>query len=337
MKNNVIFGMLLVAGIFAIPIACTNAPNTVTINIDTSDVISDQQSPDQTPMFLYIINKSYMQMVYWTEVEEPKYTPEDSDYYEADHACWELQEVFRKNASLYTNLVTGTGKIYPIEYTGEILEDSKGNKMFPGLLHSRPSIPSPGLKYAFANPDNTLPDDDMWGMWVVVTDNYLRDHTLIPMKEFYNKPTPLPAKVIKQLENRYNMKAERSRLASSNDRYSYGVIQFKGAWKTRVEEYGDTISVALALEVFVVGDEVYSYPIEGYYDPSEGPTWNADDGGEYFPGSVIAFEGPEGPDFCHFHSAPESLTVGVFSIRNGKISMKRYEVYHSLYDEDEPE
>ena len=315
--------------------------NTISSNSETYDITPreigpDQQSPDLLPMFLYIMNKNYMLMVYWTDVEEPKYDPEYAEYYEADHASWELQEIFRKNASQFTNLVTKTGKIYSLEYKGEILKDPKGNKMYPGELHSRPSIPSPGLKYAFANPKNTLPKDNMWGMWVVVTDNYLRNHTFIPLKDHYDKPSPLPAKVIMQLESKYNMKSERSRLVSSNGRYSYGVMQFKGAWKTRVEEYGDTTRVALALEVFIVGDEVYAYPMEGHYDPSFGPTWNADDDGEYFPGSVIAFDGPDGPDFCHFHSAPESLTVGVFSIRNGKLSMKRYDVYHSLYDEDEP-
>jgi len=133
------------------------------------------------------------------------------------------------------------------------------------------------------------------------------------------------------------MKAERSRLMQYNDRYGYGILQFKGPWKTVIGEYGDTTQLALALEVFTVDGKVYSYPVEGYYDNVFGPTWNADDGGEYFPGTVIAFEGPDGPEFCHMHGAPESLTVGLFTIRNGKLSMRRYEVYHSLYDEYVPE
>ena len=72
------------------------------------------------------------------------------------------------------------------------------------------------------------------------------------------------------------MKAERSRLMQYNDRYGYGILQFKGPWKTVIGEYGDTTQLALALEVFTVDGEVYSYPVEGYYDNVFGPTWNAD-------------------------------------------------------------
>ncbi len=313
------------------------SPNPYDKDIPSRPIGSDQKEPDLPPMFLYIMNPNYMQMVYWSDIKEPVLTEESADYFEAEHQRWELQETFRQNAAKYTNLITESGKTCTLKYLGEILKDAKGNDMYPGELHSRPSIPSPGLKYAFAYPGNMLPEDGMWGMWVVVTNNYLRNHEFIFLNATYDEVKPLSDKVIKQLEKQYNMKAERSRLMQYNDRYGYGILQFKGPWKTVIGEYGDTTQLALALEVFTVDGKVYSYPVEGYYDNVFGPTWNADDGGEYFPGTVIAFEGPDGPEFCHMHGAPESLTVGLFTIRNGKLSMRRYEVYHSLYDEYVPE
>ena len=286
------------------------------------------------PMFLYTMNKDYMMMVYWSDIEEPKKSPETADYFEAEHARWELQESFRRNADQYINMITPSGKICILKYLGETLKDPKGNPMYPGELHSRPSIPSPGLKYAFAYPGNALPDDEMWGVWIVVTNNYLRSHAFVPMRTDYS--SPMPDDIVKKLEKEYHMEAERSVLSASSDRHSYGIVQFKGPWKTRIGEYGDTTQVALALEVFTIDGKVYSYPMEGYYDPS-GPTWNADDDGQYFPGSVMVFEGPDGPEFCHLHGAPESITASLFTIRNGKLEMKRYEVYHTLYDEPDPD
>ena len=288
-------------------------------------------------MFLYALNRNYMQMVYWSDIKEPVLNEESADYFEAEHARWELQESFRRNAAQYRNFITNSGKVHSLKYIGEVLKDSKGNDMYLGELHSRPSIPSPGLKYAFTNLRLAPKDDDLWGMWVVVTDDYLRDHAFVPMKYHNDAPKALPAKIVKQLEKQYNMKAERSQLIESSKRFSYGVLQFKGEWKSRVSEYGDTTHLALALEVFTVDGKVYAYPMEGYYDKTEGPTWNADDGGEYFGGDVTVFDGPDGPDFCHIHGAPESITVSLFTIRDGQLNMRRYEVYHSLYDESDPE
>ena len=312
-------------------------PDQQSASANSSTQTIKQSSSQDPPMFLYILDKDHMQMVYWSDVKEPVLNDESADYYEAEHQRWALQENFRQNAAQYTNLITPSGKACILKYLGETLKDSKGRDIYPGELHSRPSIPSPGLNYAFAYPGNMLSEDEMWGMWVVVTNDYLRNHEFIHLNSDYDAVQPLPAKVVMQLEKQYKMKATRSLLMQYNERYSYGVIQFKGPWKTRISEYGDTTQVALALEVFIVDGKTYAYPMEGYYDNVYGPTWNADDGGEYFPGSVMAFEGPDGPDFCHIHGAPESTTVSLFTIRNGELKMQRYEVYHSLYDEPDPE
>ena len=82
---------------------------------------------------------------------------------------------------------------------------------------------------------------------------------------------------------------------------------------------------------------MYSYPVEGWYDPEYGSTWNADDGGEYCVSYIAAaFDGPQGPEFCYVHWAPESATTGMFSIQKGELVRQQYAVYHCLIDEETP-
>lgn len=297
-----------------------------------------QSAPkSDAPMFLHTLDKEHMQMVYWCEMTEPVRNEYNADDFDNEHASWALQESFRRNADRYTNLVTPSGKIVRLTYTGELLKDPNGEDLFPGQLHSSPTIPSPGLNYRFTSADNTLKDDELRSsMWVVVTDDFLKDHNFVLLNDSHGKAKPLPAKVLTQLEKQYQMKTERSLLLQYNKRFSYGIQQFKGPWKSRVDAYGDTTQVSLALEVFIVDGKVYTYPVEGYYDDAEGPSWNADDGGEYLPGSVIVFDGPDGPLFCHMHGAPESVTISLFTLRDGELERNRHDTYHALYDEAEP-
>ena len=152
----------------------------------------------------------------------------------------------------------------------------------------------------------------------------------------FDKSNPLPKSVISQLEQEYGMKCQRSEaVCRYNDRYTYGVLQFKGVYK-KEKRYDNEYEIALALEVLVDGDKIYSYPVEGaIYDGM--PTWNVDDEGEYISSSFpAAFQGPNGPELCFIHWAPESCTVGLFLIRNGKLERIVYEGYHSMIDEQTP-
>ena len=124
------------------------------------------------------------------------------------------------------------------------------------------------------------------------------------------------------------MKTQHSELTYTiGDRYQYGVLQFKPKDKK-----------VFALEVVTDGDKVYSYPVEGYYDESDNnSTWNVDDGGEYASSGIgAAFEGPDGLEFTYEHRVPESATVGMFYLRNGKLEREELEVYHQLVDESRP-
>ena len=291
-----------------------------------------EAAPDTTPkpMFLYALGNNYMQMVYWTGVKEPQKTKDNAEYFDESHHYWALQEGFRRNAAQYTKMLISS-KLVDIKYIGESLKNPDGEEMYGGELHGRESIPSPGLRYAFANDKDKR--KDLGGFYIVVTESYLQSRKLLDMKSVNNQR--MPKEVVKQLETEYKMKASRSKLVCKTDRYSYGIVQFEGAYRTK-KEYGETRQTALALEVLTDGDKVYSYPVEGYYEPKLGPTWNVDDDGEYIPSYITAFEGPNGLECCYEHGAPESLTVGMFYIVNGKMVMEEYEMYHVLIDENVP-
>ena len=291
------------------------------------------------PMFLYCLDKDYMQMVYWTDIKEPKKDKDNAEYFDDMHLSWALQEGFRRCAAQYTKMLLGEGKTTDIRFIGELLKNPDGEEMYSGELHSRTSIPSPGLRYAFANANDPVMKKSDWkSMNIVVTESYLQTRKQMTQKLLspYDKTNPLPATVIKQLEQEYGMKCLRSEaVCRYNDRYTYGVLQFKGVYKKK-KEYGEEREIALALEVLTDGDKVYSYPVEGYiYDGM--PTWNVDDDGEYISSSFpAAFEGPNGPELCFIHWAPESCTVGLFLIRESKLVRVVYEGYHTMVDEETP-
>ena len=303
--------------------------------------IAEEEPQDTTPlpMFLFCLDKDYMQMVYWTDIKEPQKEKDNAEYFDEMHQSWSLQDGFRRNAAQYTKMYVGEDKITDIKYIGELLKNPDGEDMFPGELHGRTSIPSPGLRYAFANAsDPVMKKSDWKGMNIVVTESYFQTRKLMTQKLLspFDKSNPLPKSVISQLEQEYGMKCQRSEaVCRYNDRYTYGVLQFKGVYK-KEKRYDNEYEIALALEVLVDGDKIYSYPVEGaIYDGM--PTWNVDDEGEYISSSFpAAFEGPNGPELCFIHWAPESCTVGLFLIRNGKLERIVYEGYHSMIDEQTP-
>ena len=292
-------------------------------------------SKDAPPMFLLGTNQGLPQMVYWTDLAEPQRDPEYPEYYEDSHKEWEFQEMFRRNASKYTRLI-GEDQIRSVKYVDEVLLSPDGDELFPGELHGRNDIPSPGARYAI---QGKLYEDDLPGT-VVVTDDYLANHKLMTVEaiSWEDEYPTMPAAVIKKMEDKYGMKAERSIKAYTiGNRYTYGIIQFAGEYVAGTKNKKYDGKSALALEIITDGDKVYSYPVEGWYDPEYGPTWNADDGGEYLTSYIAAaFDGPQGPEICYVHWAPESATTGMFTIQGNELVRQQYAVYHSLIDEESP-
>ena len=290
------------------------------------------------PMFLLGTNNGMMQMVYWCEFNEPQFDEEYAEYYEEWHRGWETQDRFRRNVSKYTKLIVDGNKTLDVKYVDEILLNPDGEPISPGELHGMPSIPSPGARFTLQG-ETKMNMDEARGI-IVVTDNYLTSHKPLTVQPITaDEKMPLPPAAIKKMEDKYGMKATHSVAEFIiGDRYTYGVIQFEGEYKNSTRKKRDpNEKSALALEIITDGDKIYSYPVEGWYDPEFGPTWNADDGGEYFPSNIAAaFEGPQGVEICYIHWAPESATTGIMVLNNGKLDLQEYAVYHSLIDEQIP-
>ena len=317
---------------------CTNKGQTAG-GADSDSLAADSFSVEvrdtaPKPMFLYYFNPDHMQVVYWTDAKEPDrawYEKNDMlEYYDQARQTWEQFEAYRRNAAGYTQMFVGDGKRVAIRCIGELLKNPDGEEIFPGELHTRPTIPSPGMKYALVNLNDTPHNEYFAQFYIIVHEAYMKTRKSLATKfvSQYGKEKPLPKAVISQLEEQYGMKTERSELTYTiGDRYTYGVLQFKPKDKK-----------VFALEVVTDGDKVYSYPVEGHYDESEAySTWNVDDDGVYASSGIdAAFEGPDGLEFTYEHRAPESATVGLFLLRDGKLVREEYECYHQMIDEQTP-
>ena len=305
-------------------------------SVATDSVKAVEEVPDTTPkpMFVYVQGVKNITMCYWANLEKPKKTKDNASYFDENLQDWTVQDGFRRNAAQYTKLLDNDNKCVGIKYTGEVLKNPDGDDASYGELHGREGIPAAGLTYVVADAKVKL--RDFSGIYIALTDSYLASRTLVNMKRLQSNKK-LPAEVVKQLEGEYKMKAQRSLLVSqtADAKYSYGILQFKGKYKT-VKEYDQKVDKALALEVVVAGGKVYSYPVEGYMDGGM-PTWNVDDDGEYLPSDVTLFEAPnDALEMAFVHGAPESVTVGLFYLRDGKMTQQQNVVYHSMIDEEFP-
>ena len=300
--------------------ACTNKGKTApgdgadsdSVAIDSLALVEEVDTTPK-PMFIYMMSSKSMMMCYWEEKDS-------------------IEQNFRRNRVLYTKMLNHNNKCLGIKYIGEQLTNPDGDDASYGELHGREQIPAAGLKYAFT--DEKFNARDMSGMFVAVTDEYLASRKLIDMR-YLDGNKPLPKDVIKKLETEYKMKAERSHLAAQGNKYSYGILQFKGKYKTE-KEFDRKVDKCLALEVIMAGDKIYSFPVEGYLYEGQ-PTWHADDDGEYYASNITLFEAPnDALEIAFSAGAPESLTTGMYYVRDGKMTCERYAVYHVLFDENLP-
>lgn len=334
--------MIVAICAMAVMMSCKNkGQSAASEGADSDSVVVDSvlaEMPDTAPrpMFLYTQDKEHMQVIYWMTS-----APKEEDYSEADiskaRGLWALQQIFRRNAAKYTNLLKDDRSVVAIKYIDEVLKNPDGEALYPGELHGRSEIPSPGARFAMQDPK--LYKSDIEGFRVIVCDEYLQSRKVLKITDVSNKS--MPQDVVKKMEKKYGMKAERSSMSCNIEGgYVSGAIQFKGEYKNAPKFPGeDNVEVkkALALEVLAKGDSVWVLEQIGTIFPGEGPTWNADDGGEYFPNSILAaFEGPKGLELCYLHGAPESIEVGMLYPRGEKLEEQMYECYHAMIDEEIP-
>ena len=314
--KKLLFISICMAGVM---MACTNKGKTApgegsdsdSVAMDSMEIVEEVDTTPM-PMFIFMMSPKSMMMCYWEEKDS-------------------IEKNFRRNRALYTKLLNQDNKCLGIKYIGEQLKDPDGDDATYGELHGREEIPAAGLKYAFTDKVNA---SNMSGVYVAVTDDYLATRKLIDMK-YLDVRKSLPKDVIKKLEAEYKMKHENSVLVAQGNKYSYGVLQFAGKYKT-VKEFGEKADKCLALEVLMAGDKVYSFPVEGYLYGGQ-PSWHAEDDGEYFPCSITLFEAPnDALEIAFTQGAPESITTGMFYVRDGKMTQQKYTVYHAMNDENMP-
>lgn len=316
--------------------ACGGKSKKSTAVSDTSavnDSVPAEELRDTMPKPMFLLGVgNYLQMLYWSYIEKPVNDGQDDEYFAISLASWELQEQFRRNRADYTNYLVD-GRIVKLKYVDEVLTDPDGNPPSVGELHGRDEIPSLGARFTVAN----IKDKKfMNGGNVAFTDGYLESHKLLEVK---SKSGKLPAAVVKQLEEKYGMKAARSVLAYEiGGRYTFGALQFKGEYKAAPKDkYDPDRKYALALDVLIDGDNVYVNEVLGAYFGNGECTWNVDDDGEYITCDLAAaFEGGNGIELYYRRYAPESAAFGMMYVQDGKLVQRQYEIYHVLIDEDYP-
>lgn len=310
-------------------------------SLAVDSVLAQEAQRDTTPMpqFLYYMNPSYMQTVYWTAVDEPQNSADVAEYFDAIHAEWALQEQGRRNAAAYTKMLMDDGKWVDIKWIDEMRKNPDGEVMYGGELHSIPSIPSPGMRYALVNPKDAPKKEWDYGEFHIIAHNdYLATRKQLKVSTSQGNKK-MPQAVVKKLEQKYGMKTKTSLVCNVIDgHYQQGFIQFAGEYKNAPKDPNRDYKQALALEVIVNGDSLYVKEQLGYYEEeTKTCSWNADDGGDFCPTSVLAaFQGPDGLELCYEHPAPESRTVGVWLLRDGQIIDHQYACYHSMIDEEMP-
>ena len=336
--------MILAICVMVAMVSCKNKGQTTegegadSDSVAIDSVLAELPDTAPRPMFLYMPDKNHMQVLYWAGIEKPNKDDCGEEYYADVLKSWSLQDKFRRNAAKYTSLLREDKSVIAIKYTGEILKNPDGEDMYMGEIHGRTEIPSPGAHFVFENPK--LAPKDLAGFGVIVCDEYLQTRQVLKIINS-NGEKRLPQEVVKKMEKKYGMKAQRSVLQCHIEGdYLYGAIQFAGEYKNAPKYPGEDnveIKKALALEVLVKGDSIWALEQIGSIYPGEGPTWNADDGGEYIPSYLIAaFEGSKGLELCYEHGAPESITVGMLFPRNDKLEEQMYEGYHVMIDEEMP-
>lgn len=321
MKKLLIFAIVAVALMASCKNSGQAAPerpadgDSLTVGDSVVAVVNDTTP---LPMYLCIFDKEHMQVPYWTEFVEPKKDGDADESFDQYHDSWKLQTDFRRNASLYTKLFLDEKTLVDVKYVDELLKNPDGGDAYYGVIHSRPGIPMQGARYAFADEKTKIGKMD-GNLFLLVTESYLKSRKQLEISNS-GQEKPFAASVVEKLEKQYDMKANRSlSFMRIGNRYDYGIVQFKPKNKS-----------VWALEVLTDGDKVYSFPVKGWYDSDTSFGWNVDDEGEYNISYIdAAFEGPNGLELCYTRGCVESISVGMFLLRDDKLIRKQYAVFQA--------
>lgn len=293
-----------------------------------SEAVKEAASKEMELMPMFIFSSlNNLLIPYWNEPDEPTTDDPNDEYYKRAHREWSIQNSMCQHPESYTQLYLAQGKKVEVKHIGEQLKDPDGGSASIGVMHEYYNTPMAGQTYAFANEKDAKEADD-FGMGIVTTSEYAKSHKTLTIGGIEGDEeggtVPFPTDVVAKLEKQYQMTALRSQMIYRIDnRYNYGVLQFK-------PKDGQVI----ALEVITDGQNVYSFPVKGYYESESSYGWNAEDAGEYFTSDIeMAFEGPYGVELCYTRSCPESFGIGMLILRDGKLERVQYGLFQTLIEE----
>ena len=245
-----------------------------------------------------------VEVVYWTPLNKPA-ADSDPEYL----ASWQIQDRMRQQKNQYTKVMGEDGLLLDVTFVEDVTSEDADNAM----LRS-PQNPMQGLKFKFNNPKDLKKlqgDGYCYKLLWLLADEYLNPRTRLTVKTVSeSQHKPLPTDVVKAMETKYGMKADRSALTATigND-YKTGFIQFKPKGKQ-----------CLAVELLMCGEDIWSYSDEAQYFEGEGFTWHVDDDGEYYPNIYdVAFVGPDGIELLYMHLSAESTGFGWMTIKGDKL------------------
>ena len=166
----------------ALAASCTNKGQTASgadsdsLAVDSLDsLVAEVRDTTPKPMFLYYFDPANMQVVYWTEgkkVDREWFEKNNMlDYYEGALRTWERFDAYRRNATGYTLMLLDGGKSVAIRCVGEQLTNPDGEDLYPGELHTRTTIPSPGMKYALVDPKQAPHNEYFAQFYIIVHDS----------------------------------------------------------------------------------------------------------------------------------------------------------------------
>ena len=310
-----------------------SSDDSICADTDSVAIAAAEADTAPPPAFLYYYSPENMVVLYWTGVERPDFgKEEDEDWAQEAIHSWEKQDRIRRNAASYTKLYYDTDVVEEVECTGEQLKNPDGGDLPCAVIHNQWNQGA-GLTFAFKDPKNTtFKDVEYGGMFVLASDKYLKSRKPIEVKyiETDGPSKPMPADVIKKLEQKYKWTCERSAAACTfGGLYTYGVVQFQPRFNK-----------VMALDVIADAkeDKLYIHEAIAKYDANEPYSiWNVDDDGEYFASNIVmAFEGPKGLDLCFTRHAPESITFGIMRFEGEELIRDDYASFYVYVDEGRP-
>ncbi len=269
------------------------------VEAEPIDTVAEDWDEDSKPMFICYLDKADAQGCDIGEELRYCYLGEEDEAY------------YTSRAKNYKTLVNTAGKTLSISYVGVHDGPEMGN-----MLWGRNAGYMKGLDYRTKGKPFS---------GVAFTDSYMKDHTVVAMKERSGKA---PQAVIDTLQARYGLKVKwsRNQCESTDGHLGVYTVQMRPNGKK-----------CLGLRVVRIDSNVYT--LEEWANNYDGMiSWHVDDEGEYSQAFVTCVtHGPKGYNIFYTEGAVESSTDAVLLVRNGTVKYHRFGQYYIYVDYTAPD